>query len=157
MKVLITLEIAGDNLGPFNLYSNVDGYVIPFEIGLAKVFLVEGYTSILVPTGTTIIKVNSTGICTNSISIPVTLLPITSTTSTSTSTTIQPTTSTTSSTSTSTVVPTTTIAPTTSTSSTTSSTSTSTSTIAPTTSTSTTSTTTEVVLDCTLEGTCSII
>lgn len=125
MKVLITLEIAEGNLGPFNLYSNVDGYANPFEIGLAKVFLVEGYTSILVPTGTTIIKVNSTGICTNSISIPVTLLPITSTTST--------------------------IPPSTSTST---STTTSTSTIAPTTS---TSTTTAVVLDCTLEGTCSII
>ena len=130
MKVLITLEIAGDNSGPFNLYSNVGGYVVPFEIGLAKVFLVEGYTSILVPTGTTIIKVVSTGICTNSIDIFVTLLPITSTTSTSTTTTIVPTTSSTS----------TTVTPTTST-----------------TSTSTTSTTTEVVLDCTLEGTCSII
>ena len=148
MKVLITLEIAEGNLGPFNLYSNVDGYANPFEIGLAKVFLVEGYTSILVPTGTTIIKVVSTGICTNSINIFVTLLPITSTTSTSPTTTIVPTTSSTSTT----VTPTTsTIPPSTSTST---STTTSTSTIAPTTS---TSTTTAVVLDCTLEGTCSII
>lgn len=85
MTVLITLTTAGADTGPFDLYSNVDGYVTPFETGVAKIDLVSGYTSILVPDSTTIIRVQSTALCTNYVD-----LPIGGTTTTTTSTTTTP-------------------------------------------------------------------
>ena len=98
--VLIVLTTAGTNTGPFSLYSNVDGFVTPFEIGVSKAALVAGYTSTLVPNGATIIRVKSNSICTNYIDIP---FGITTTTTTSSSTTTSTsTTSTTTSTSTTT-------------------------------------------------------
>ena len=61
-SVLITLTTAGANTGPtFDLYSNADGYVYPFETGIAKSSLVAGYTSTLVPDSTTTIKVVNVG------------------------------------------------------------------------------------------------
>ena len=69
MTVLITLTVAGADSGPFNLYSNLDGYVTAFESGVPKASLLSGYSSSLVPNYTTIIKVLSTGQCTNSIDI----------------------------------------------------------------------------------------
>ena len=109
--ITLVLPIGGDS-GPFNLYSNTDGYVNPFETGVSTAALVAGYTSILVPNGTTTIRVKSTGICTNYIDIEINLIPTTTTTSssstTSTSTTAAPTTTSTSSSSTSTSTSTTT-------------------------------------------------
>lgn len=110
MTVLITLTVAGADSGPFNLYSNIDGYVTAFESGVPKASLLSGYPSSLVPDFTTIIKVLSTGQCTNYIDIPVNLITTTTTTVPPTSTT----TSTSSSTSTTTST-TTTVAPTTTT------------------------------------------
>lgn len=69
MTVLITLTVAGADSGPFNLYSNLDGYVTAFESGVPKASLLAGYSSSLVPDFTTIIKVLSTGACTNYIDI----------------------------------------------------------------------------------------
>ena len=69
MTVLITLTVAGADSGPFNLYSNLDGYVLAFESGVDKTALLTGYSSSLVPDFTTIIKVLSTGACTNYIDI----------------------------------------------------------------------------------------
>jgi hypothetical protein len=69
MTVLITLTVAGADSGPFNLYSNIDGYVTAFESGVPKASLLAGYSSSLVPDFTTIIKVLSTGACTNYIDI----------------------------------------------------------------------------------------
>jgi len=63
MTVLITLTTAGNDTGPFNLYSNVDGYTTAFENGLSRATLVSGYTSTLVPTDTVEVLVQSTGIC----------------------------------------------------------------------------------------------
>lgn len=80
MTVLITLTTAGADTGPFNLYSDVDGYSTAFETGVAKVDLEAGYVSYLVPDGTTIIKVLSTGTCKNSIFISVVLTTTTTTT-----------------------------------------------------------------------------
>lgn len=80
MTVLITLTIAGTDSGPFDLYSNVDGYVSAFETGVSKAALLAGYSSALVPNGTTTIRIKSTGTCTNYIDVPVT----TTTTTTST-------------------------------------------------------------------------
>jgi hypothetical protein len=90
MTVLITLTIAGADTGPFNLYSNVDGYVTPFESSVAKSALLAGYVSVLVPDGTTIIRVRSQGECPNYIDIVIggtTTTTSTSSTSTTTTTT----------------------------------------------------------------------
>jgi hypothetical protein len=92
MTVLITLTVAGSDSGPFNLYSNLDGYTSAFETGVPKASLLAGYASALVPDFTTIIRIQSVGNCTNYIDIP---LYTTTTTSSSTSSTSSTTTSTT--------------------------------------------------------------
>lgn len=69
MTVLITLTVAGADSGPFNLYSNIDGYTTAFESGVSKASLLAGYSSSSVPDYTTIVRVLSTGVCTNSIDI----------------------------------------------------------------------------------------
>ena len=80
--VLITLTTAGLDTGPFNLYSDADGYVTPFEIGVSKAALVAGYTSVVVPDAATIIRVVSTGVCTNFIDLSIIVVPPTTTTTT---------------------------------------------------------------------------
>jgi len=95
MIVLITLTTAGADAGPFNLYSDTDGYLTPFASGISKATLLGGYLSSAVPDGTTSIRIVSTGICTNYIYIPVegittTTTSSSSTSSTSTTTTIAP-------------------------------------------------------------------
>lgn len=107
MTVLITLVLPiGGDAGPFNLYSNTDGYVTPFATNISASALIAGYIAINVPEGTTTIRVQSVGVCTNFVNVQVNVLPTTTTTSssstTSTSTTAGPTTTTTSSSSTST-------------------------------------------------------
>lgn len=91
MTVLITLTTAGAATGPFNLYSNVNGYLVAFETNVSKASLVAGYTSVLVPDGTTTIRVQSAGACTNYVDILVGTIPP----STTTTTTAVPTTTTT--------------------------------------------------------------
>ena len=87
MTVLITLGIAGTDSGPFDLYSNNDGYTSAFESGVSKAALLAGYASSLVPDYTVVIRVRSNGeLCTNYVDIPVIDTP-TTTTSTSSSTT----------------------------------------------------------------------
>ena len=87
MNVLITLTTAGIDTGPFNLYSNTDSYVTAFQTNIAKSLLVAGYTSTVVPAGTTYVRVKSTGLCTNYIDIYVTGSGTTTTTTTATPTT----------------------------------------------------------------------
>ncbi len=149
MTVLITLTIAGVDTGPFNLFSNVNGYTSAFAVNITRAQLITGYPTDAIPNDTTIIRIISIGTCTNYIDVPlpgclligtgvITIPPPTTTTSTSTSTTTSTSTSTSTTTSSTTTVP-----PTTTTTS--SSTSTSTST--------TTTTTTTILLNCTLAGT----
>jgi hypothetical protein len=83
MTVFITLTIAGTDSGPFDLYSNLDGYTSAFESGVSKASLLAGYSSALVPDYTTTIRVKSNGVCINYIDI---LLKSTTTTTTSSST-----------------------------------------------------------------------
>lgn len=83
MTVLITLTVAGADSGPFDLYSDLDGYVSAFETGVSKASLLAGYSSSAVPNGTTTIRIKSTGACNNYIDISV----VTTTTTTSTTTT----------------------------------------------------------------------
>jgi len=86
LTVIITLTTAGADTGNFNLYSDVDGYTAAFETGVLKTSLQAGYTSYLVPNGTTIIRVKSDATCTNYVDIPL----VEPTTSTTTSTTTAP-------------------------------------------------------------------
>lgn len=65
MTVLITLTTAGIDSGPFNLYSNTDGYLSAFASGIGRASLLAGYSSSVVPDGTTTIRLISTGNCTN--------------------------------------------------------------------------------------------
>ena len=86
MTVLITLTTAGADSGPFNLYTNLDGYVSAFATGVSKSALLAGYSSSAVLDFTTTIRVKSTGDCVNYIDITLTS-PTTTTTSTSSTTT----------------------------------------------------------------------
>ena len=95
MTVTITLTLAGSDTGPFNLYSNVDGYTAPFQTNVAKSVLVSGLTTSTVADGTTEILVQSIGTCNRDLYLPVAGAPTTtSTTSSTTSTTSSTTTGT---------------------------------------------------------------
>lgn len=83
LTVLITLTSAGSDTGPFDLYSDVDGYIVPFESAVPKASLLAGYSSTVVPDGTTIIRVKSVSVlCTNYIDLPVAGATTTTTTTT---------------------------------------------------------------------------
>jgi hypothetical protein len=101
MNVLITLTAAGTDTGPFSLYSNVDSYATPFQTGVTKSSLITGLMVTTVPNAASIIRVKSTGTCTNSIDLSISGIPPATTTSTTTWD-GSPTTTTTTSTSTST-------------------------------------------------------
>jgi hypothetical protein len=94
MTVLITLTTAGASTGPFNLYSDVDTYATPFETGVSKSALVAGYNSTLVPNGSNVVYVLSTGTCNTGVYLSISGLVTTTTTSSSTTTTTTTTTST---------------------------------------------------------------
>jgi hypothetical protein len=91
MTILIDLSVAGINTGPFNLYSDADGYVTAFALNVTRQQLLDGYPAV-VPNDTLNIKLQSlSDICPNDTILPV----ITTTTTTSTSTSSTTTTSTT--------------------------------------------------------------
>lgn len=69
MTVLITLTVAGADTGPFNLFSNTDGFVSAFATNVPKTSLLAGYSSSAVPNFTTIVRLVSLGDCTNFIDI----------------------------------------------------------------------------------------
>ena len=88
----ITLTIDGQ-AGPFDLFSNVDNYVQAFATQVPAASLTAGYP-VVAPAGTSTVKVCSTGVCTNCVSIPTNCPTTTTTTSSSTSTTTSTSTST---------------------------------------------------------------
>lgn len=90
MTVLITLTTAGADSGPFDLYSDLDGYVSAFESGVSKASLLAGYSSALVPNGTTTIRIKSVGTCVNFIDIVLTTTTTTTSSTTTTTTTALP-------------------------------------------------------------------
>jgi hypothetical protein len=66
--VKITITSAGVDAGPFDIYSDLDGYAVPFETDVPKSsFLGEGYSTSLTPGGSSIVKLTSKGTCTDSI------------------------------------------------------------------------------------------
>ena len=87
MTVLITLTVAGSDSGPFNLYSDLDGYTSAFESGVLKASLLAGYSSALVPDFTTTVRIKSVGNCNNYIDIPLYTPTTTSSSTSSTSST----------------------------------------------------------------------
>jgi hypothetical protein len=80
MYVLITLTTAGVDTGPFDLYSDADSYAAPFETGVSKSALLAGYGSSSVPGTATIIRVASTGTCTNYVDLSISGVTTTTTT-----------------------------------------------------------------------------
>lgn len=152
--ILIVLTSAGGNTGPFDLYSDINGYTTPFETGIARTTLLAGYISVLVPDGATVIRVMSDSVyCTNYEDFPITFLPTTTTSTTTeapttTTTTTEAPTTTTTTTETPTTTTTTTIEPTTTTTTTTETPTTTTTTTIP-----STTTTTTVAPSCALDGT----
>jgi len=105
MTVLITLTLAGADTGPFDLYSDLDGYTTPFETGVSKAALLAGYLSSLVPDGTTNVLVQSTGVCDRDLYLTVEGYPTTTTTTSSSTTTTTTSTSTSTTTTTTTALP----------------------------------------------------
>lgn len=71
MNVLIKLTTAGVDTGPFDLYSNSDGYQVPFASGIAKVTLEAGYLATNVPNDAVTVRVTSDGICTNYVNLQI--------------------------------------------------------------------------------------
>lgn len=62
MTVFLTLTRAGEDSGPFDLYSDVNQYDSAFESGVDKNDLLSGYSSSLVPDFTNIIRIKSNGL-----------------------------------------------------------------------------------------------
>jgi len=92
MTVTITLTLAGSDTGPFDLYSDADGYTTAFETGIAKSSLLAGFTTSAVPVDTTNILAKSTGVCDRDLYLTVEGAPTTTTTTSSTSSTTSSTT-----------------------------------------------------------------
>lgn len=65
MNAVITFTTIGTDAGPFNLYSNVDGYVSAFAVGVTRTQLLAGFATTNLPIGSTIVRARSTGVCTN--------------------------------------------------------------------------------------------
>jgi hypothetical protein len=69
---VITLTTAGGDTGPFDLYSNVDGFIVPFEVAVAKLDLEAGYLSNLIPDSASIVRVQSSNaLCSNYIDLEI--------------------------------------------------------------------------------------
>ena len=86
MTVLVTLTLAGTDVGPFNLFSNVDGYTTPLATGVSRAALLAGYSLTGVPDTATVIRAQSTGTCTNYLDMYLSGGTTTTTTSTSSTT-----------------------------------------------------------------------
>lgn len=90
MIISVTITSAGSDSGPFDIYSNSTGSFVLVQSNVSKAVLFQGYT-MTVPDGTTVVRVESKGECTNYEDIIVDLI----TTTTTSTTTIAPTTTTT--------------------------------------------------------------
>jgi hypothetical protein len=87
MLIQITITIPPSGIaGPFDLFSDADGYVSPFETQVPAVDLEAGYV-VELPVGATIIRVCSVGDCENCIDLPTNCTTTTTTSSSSTTTT----------------------------------------------------------------------
>lgn len=76
ITVKITLTSFGDDIGPIDLYTDSDNFTLPIETGLNVGLFVDGYYCYVVPDNTTIIRVQSTTVCTNYIDLPIGSIPL---------------------------------------------------------------------------------
>jgi len=88
MVVVVRLLTAGSDTGPFNLYTNADGFTTPIAVAVLKSRLTTGFTLPSVPLGTTLIRAESLGICENNYTVAISAGYLGPSTTTSTSTTI---------------------------------------------------------------------
>lgn len=58
MTIFITLSLAGTETGPFDLYSNVDGFTTPFDTGVSRAALLTGY-EVTAPDGTITVRLDN--------------------------------------------------------------------------------------------------
>ena len=93
ISAIITLTSAGSDTGPFNLYSNIDGYTTAFESSILRSNLISGFTTNSIPNNTSIVRLKSMGVCTNYIDLNLVSpsLPTATPTPTPTSTGLTPT------------------------------------------------------------------
>lgn len=68
----IKLTTIGLAAGPFDLYSNADGFTMAFETGLTRAQLLAGYLSHNLSDSATVVRVKSTLYCVNYLDINVT-------------------------------------------------------------------------------------
>ena len=87
MKVLVKFTIVGGDAGPFNLYTNVDGFTAAFATGVTSAQLLAGYPSGEISDATTVIRVKSIGVCDTIVDLAVPGITTTTTSSSSTSST----------------------------------------------------------------------
>ena len=89
MRLYILLTTPLTDAGPFNIYSDVDGFYAPFGVNVSKATLEAGY-AVDAPDGTTIVRLISVGECTNQIEVVVDGGPVPTTSTTTSTTTINP-------------------------------------------------------------------
>jgi len=66
MNLYIKLTLAGNDTGPFNIYSDVDNFNGAFEGNISKSDLLFGFATNNAPNGTEIIRVRSINkLCSN--------------------------------------------------------------------------------------------
>jgi hypothetical protein len=68
MQVLITATSIGGNAGPFDIYQDFDSYATPVATGITRSQILSGYT-VTVNDAATIVRLISSGICTNTTNI----------------------------------------------------------------------------------------
>ena len=77
MAILIQASNVGSDAGPFNLFSQVDGFTQAFETGITSAQLLIGFVSYNVPVGTTVVRIISNNPeCQNYEDISVSLPPV---------------------------------------------------------------------------------
>jgi len=105
MNIYILLTSVGADAGPFDLYSDTDGYVSAFENNISKASLLAGFASTNCPDGTVYVRIKSDGECLNYIDVHIEGVPIPPTTTTTSSSTTTTTSTSTSTTTTTTLIP----------------------------------------------------
>ena len=71
ITVIITLTSAGTNTGPFDIYTDADNFANAIATNISRNDLLTGYSCTIVPDTATVIRVKSTGECTNFIDLPI--------------------------------------------------------------------------------------
>jgi len=77
MAVLIQANNIGSDAGPFNLFSQVNGFTQAFETDITSVQLLVGFVSYNVPAGTTVVRIQSINDdCNSFVDKPLSIVPV---------------------------------------------------------------------------------